>query len=52
MIVDAAIEHTLQNSTWSFTLKVKNIANRRVVSDLNCPLPGRSVAFKVRYLLK
>lgn len=50
--MDAAVEHSLGNDRWTLTLKVKNLANRRVVSELNRPLPGRYVAFKVRYLFK
>lgn len=52
LAMDAAIEHTLQDSRWSFTFKVKNLTNQRIISDLNCPLPGRSFALKIRYLLR
>lgn len=51
-IMDFALEHGLGNGKWTFTFKVKNFANRRVVSELNRPLPGRFMSFKVRYLLK
>ena len=50
--MDVALEHSLKNNRWTFTLKVKNLADRRVVSVLSRPLPGRSVSFKVRYLFK
>lgn len=50
--MDVALEHSLKNNRWTFTLKVKNLADRRVVSELNRPLPGRYVSFKVRYLFK
>lgn len=50
--MDAALEHSLGDNRWTLTLKIKNLANRRTVSEFNRPLPGRSVAFKVRYLLK
>ncbi|MCE2615825.1 TonB-dependent receptor [Bacteroidaceae bacterium 14-104] len=50
--MDTAVEHAFMDNRWTLTLKMKNIADRRVISELNCPLPGRSVWFKVRYLLK
>lgn len=49
---DAALEHSFNNDRWTFTLKVKNLFDRQVVSEFNRPLPGRSLSFKVRYLLK
>ena len=48
---DTALEHSVMNQTLTFSLKIKNVLNREVVSELNHPLPGRYVAFKVRYLL-
>ena len=50
--MDAAVEHSFGNDKWTLTLKVKNLTNRRVVSELNRPLPGRYIGFKVRYLLR
>ena len=50
--MDAAIEHSFCNDQWVLTFKVKNVGNRRILSELNRPLPGRSVAFKLRYLFK
>jgi len=50
--LDAGLEHSMMNNRWTFSLKVKNLTNRDVVSELNRPLPGRSFAIKVRYLLK
>ncbi|MBF1565110.1 MAG: TonB-dependent receptor, partial [Prevotella salivae] len=50
--MDAAIEHSLNDDQWVFTFKIKNLANRHIVSEFNRPLPGRYFAFKVRYLLK
>lgn len=51
LTMDAAVEHSFLNDRLTFTLKAKNLADRRVISELNCPLPGRSFAFKVRYLI-
>ena len=50
--MDAGIEHSFENNRWTLALKIKNLSNRSVVSELNRPLPGRSLAFKIRYVLK
>jgi len=50
--MDAGIEHSFQNNRWTLSFKVKNLADRMVYSDLNRPLPGRSLAFKIKYILK
>ena len=52
LTMDTGIEHSFKNNRWTLTLKVKNLANKRIISELNRPLPGRSFSFKVRYLLK
>ena len=52
LTMDAAIEHSFKNDQWVLTFKVKNLTNRRVVSEFNRPLPGRYIGVKVRYLLK
>jgi len=52
LTMDAAIEHSFKNDQWVLTIKVKNLTNRRVVSEFNRPLPGRYIGVKVRYLLK
>lgn len=52
LTLDAGIEHSFNNNRWTLTLKAKNLTNKEVYSELNRPLPGRSVALKVRYLLK
>ena len=52
LTMDAAVEHSFGNDRWTLTFKVKNLTNRRVVSEFNRPLPGRYIGFKVRYLLK
>jgi len=50
--MDAGIEHSFQNNRWTLSFKVKNLADRMVYSDLNRPLPGRSFAFKIKYVMK
>ena len=52
MTMDAALEHSLCNDRWTITFKVKNLTDRRIVSELNRPLPGRYIGIKVRYLFK
>ena len=52
MTMDAALEHSFCNDRWTITFKVKNLTDRRVVSELNRPLPGRYIGIKVRYLFK
>ena len=52
LTMDAAIEHSFKNDQWVLTFKVKNLMDRRVVSEFNRPLPGRYIGVKVRYLLK
>ena len=50
--MDAGIEHSFLNDRWTLTFKVKNLTDRVVYSDLNRPLPGRSFAFKIKYIMK
>jgi outer membrane receptor protein involved in Fe transport len=50
--MDAGIEHSFLNDRWTLTFKVKNLTDRTVFSDLNRPLPGRSFAFKIKYIMK
>lgn len=52
MTMDAALEHSFCNDHWTITFKVKNLTDRRIVSELNRPLPGRYIGIKVRYLFK
>ena len=52
LTMDAAVEHSFGNDRWTLTFKIKNLADRRVVSELNRPLPGRYIGFRVRYLFK
>jgi outer membrane receptor protein involved in Fe transport len=50
--MDAGVEHSFLNNRWTLTFKVKNLSDRVVYSDLNRPLPGRSFAIKIRYVMK
>ena len=49
---DAGVEHSFHNNRWTLSFKVKNLTDRIVYSDLNRPLPGRNIAFKVKYIMK
>lgn len=49
---DGAIEHSFMNNRLFVTLKVKNITDREVYSELNRPLPGRQFGMKLRYIFK
>lgn len=50
--MDAALEYSFCNDRWTITLKSKNLTNRRTMSELNRPLPGRYIGIKIRYLFK
>ncbi len=49
---DLGIEHSICHDKWTFTVKVKNVTDENVYSDLNRPLPGRNFGVKVRYVMK
>ncbi len=51
-VFDAGLEHSFKNGMWVVALKMKNLTNREVFSEFNRPLPGRSLALKVRYLFR
>lgn len=52
LTIDAGVEHSFHDNRWTLTLKARNLLDKEVYSELNRPLPGRSVALKIRYLLK
>ncbi len=49
---DTGLEHSFGNNRWTLSFKLKNLTDRVVYSDLNRPLPGRNIAFKVKYIMK
>lgn len=49
---DLAFEHSFQHDKWTLSLKINNLSNRRLISELNNPLPGRAYYVKLRYVLK
>ncbi|WP_081819353.1 TonB-dependent receptor domain-containing protein [Prevotella sp. HUN102] len=50
--MNAGIEHSFMNNKWTISIKLKNLTDREVWSELNRPLPRRSASLKIRYLLK
>ena len=50
--MDAALEHSFMDNRLTLTLRAKNLTDRHVVSELNRPLPGRYIGFKIRYVFK
>lgn len=49
---NAALEHSFGDQRWTVTARVNNLTDRKVVSEFNHPLPGRSFALKLRYIFK
>ena len=52
LTIDAGVEHSFKNNRWTLSFKLKNLTDKVVYSDLNRPLPGRNIAFKVKYIMK
>lgn len=50
--LDLALEQSILNHKVTFTFKVKNLTNQRLMTEFNRPLPGINFAFKVRYLFR
>ena len=49
---DVGLEHSFMHQHLIVGLQVNNIANATVISEFNRPLPGRNMAFKVRYVMR
>ena len=49
---DLGFEHSFMHQRLYISGKVANVGNRKVISEFNRPLPGRSFGMKVRYILK
>lgn len=50
--IDLGFEHSFLNQRLFISGKVKNLTNATVLSEFNCPLPGRSFGIKVRYIFR
>jgi len=51
-IFDLGFEHSFMNQRLFLSGKVKNLTDAAVLSEFNQPLPGRSFAFKIRYIFR
>ena len=49
---DLGFEHSFMNQRLFLSGKIKNLTDAAVLSEFNQPLPGRSFAFKIRYILR
>ena len=50
--LDLSFEHSFMNQRLFISGKVKNVTDAKVLSEFNCPLPGRSFGVKLRYIFK
>lgn len=50
--LDLGFEHSLMNQSLFISGKVNNATDAKLLSEFNHPLPGRSFAVKLRYVLK
>ena len=49
---DLGFEHSFFDQRLYVSGKIKNVANAKVISEYNCPLPGRTMGIKIRYILR
>lgn len=49
---DLGFEHSFFDQRLYVSGKIKNVANAKVISEYNCPLPGRTLGIKLRYILR
>ena len=49
---DLGFEHSFFDQRLYISGKIKNVADATVISEYNCPLPGRSFGVKLRYILR
>lgn len=49
---DLGFEHSFMNQRLFLSGKVKNLTDAAILSEFNQPLPGRSFAFKIRYIFR
>lgn len=50
--LDLGFEHSFLDQRLFISGKVKNVADATVISEYNCPLPGRTFGVKLRYILR
>lgn len=51
-VLDLGVEHSFMNQRIFISGQVKNLTNRKLISEFNRPLPGRSFWIKLRYVFK
>jgi len=49
---DLGFEHSFFDQRLYISGKIKNVADTKVISEYNCPLPGRTFGVKLRYILR
>lgn len=49
---DLGFEHSFFDQRLYISGKIKNVADTKVISEYNCPLPGRTLGIKLRYVLR
>ena len=50
--VDLGFEHSFFDQRLYISGKIKNVADAKVISEYNCPRPGRTLGVKLRYILR
>lgn len=50
--LDLGFEHSFMNQRLFLSGKIKNVTDAAVLSEFNQPLPGRSLAVKLRYIFR
>jgi len=50
--VDVGLEHSFKNQQYILGLQVNNVGDADIISEFKRPLPGRTYAIKLRYILK
>lgn len=50
--IDLGFEHSFMNQSLFISGKINNLTDAKLLSEFNHPLPGRSFAVKLRYVLK
>ena len=49
---DLGFEHSFFDQRLYISGSIKNVADATVISEYNCPLPGRTLGLKLRYILR
>ena len=49
---DLSFEQSFMHQRLFLSGKIKNVTDAKVLSEFNCPLPGRSFGVKIRYIFK